>query len=88
MTEQQIQKKIIDKLTKQGWYVVKIIKCNKNGTPDLIACKEKETVWIEVKKPGGKLSPLQEYTIKQMRAKGLKVIVADCEGLRSVECKF
>jgi len=82
MTEQQIQKKIIDKLTKQGWHVVKIIKCNKNGTPDLIACKENETVWIEVKKPGGKLSPLQEYTIKQMRAKGLKVIVADSEDLR------
>jgi len=82
MTEQQIQKKIIDKLTQQGWYVVKIIKCNKNGTPDLIACKENETVWIEVKKPGEKLSPLQEYTIKQMRSKGLKVIVADSEDLR------
>ena len=82
MTEQQIQKTIIDKLTQQGWHVVKIMKCNKNGTPDLIACKENETVWVEVKKPGGKLSPLQEYTIKEMRAKGLKVIVTESEDLR------
>jgi hypothetical protein len=35
MTEQQIQKKIIDKYTSEGWYVIKLIKTNKNGIPDL-----------------------------------------------------
>lgn len=85
MTEQKIQKKITDKLTGNGWHVVKLIKCNKPGTPDLVCCKGAECVWIEVKKPGGKLSKLQEFTIKEMREKGLSVIVAfgveDIKGL-------
>ena len=76
MTEQQIQKKITDKLTGNGWHVVKMIKVNKPGTPDLIACKAARCMWIEVKKEGGKLSKLQEFTHKEMRSKGLSVIVA------------
>lgn len=75
-SEQQIQKKITDKLTQAGWHVVKLIKVNKPGTPDLVADNGQQCVWIEVKKEGGKLSKLQEFTINQMRAKGLNVIVA------------
>lgn len=83
MTEQKIQKKIIDVLNKQGWHVVKIISCNVSGTPDLIACKGSRCVWIEVKRPGGKLSKLQEFTHRQMRGKGLTVFVA--YGVEDVE---
>ena len=75
MLESQIQKKIIDKLTRKGWHVVKIIKCNRSGTPDIVCCKGTSCIWIEVKRPGGKLSKLQEFTIKEMRAKGLQVMV-------------
>jgi Holliday junction resolvase len=85
MTEQKIQKQISDALTKAGWHVVKIIKCNKPGTPDIVACKGSKCVFIEVKRPEGKLSKLQEFTHKQMRDKGLSVIVAfgveDIKGL-------
>lgn len=76
MTEQKIQKQITDALTKAGWHVVKVIKCNKPGTPDLVCCKGSQCVWIEVKKPGGKLSKLQKFMHKQMRNKGLNVMVA------------
>jgi Holliday junction resolvase len=76
MTEQAIQKKITDKLTANGWHVVKVIRCNKPGTPDLVACKGTACMWVEVKKPGGKLSKLQEYRIKEMQDKGLQVMVA------------
>ena len=37
MTEQQIQSKRIKQLEDDGYYVVKLIKTNKNGIPDLIA---------------------------------------------------
>ena len=76
MKEQDIQKKISDKHNQSGWFVVKLIKTNVNGVTDLVACKAARCIWIEVKKQGGKLSKLQEFTIKQMRAKGLNVIVA------------
>jgi len=51
--------------------VLKIIKLNKNGFPDLLALKENETMFIEVKRPTGKLSELQKIRIEQLRAKGI-----------------
>ncbi len=39
MTEQQIQSKRIKELESQGYYVLKLIKTNKNGIPDLVASK-------------------------------------------------
>ena len=35
MTEQQIQSKRIKELEAEGYYVIKLIKTNKNGIPDL-----------------------------------------------------
>ena len=83
MLEQQIQKKIIDKLESKGYFVVKTVKTNKNGVPDLIACKDTQCIWIEVKRPGGKLSKLQEYRISEMKRKGLQVMV--CYGVDEIE---
>lgn len=37
MTEQQIQTKRIKELEAEGYYVIKLIKTNKNGIPDLVA---------------------------------------------------
>ena len=37
MREQAIQSKLIKKLESEGYYVIKLIKTNKNGIPDLIA---------------------------------------------------
>ena len=81
VTEQKIQKKIIDKMEAQGWYVIKLMKTNKNGIPDLICLKKDETLFIEVKKPGGKVSELQKYRINELKKFGLKAIVSEGEGL-------
>ena len=72
MTEQQIQKKRIDQLESDGWYVIKLIKTNKNGIPDLIAVKKDEVLFVEVKKPNGVVSKLQEYRIKELEGYGIK----------------
>jgi len=86
MLESKIQKKIITHLEQHGWYVIKLIKTNKNGVPDLVVIdKNGGATFIEVKRPGGKLSELQKYRIKEMQSKGIKVIVAysieDLKGL-------
>jgi Holliday junction resolvase len=75
MTEQQIQSKIIKKLEQDGYFVVKLIKTNKNGIPDLLATKENDTMFIEVKRPDGKLSELQKIRIEELREKNIKVYV-------------
>jgi hypothetical protein len=79
MTEQQIQTKIIKKLESQGYYVIKLIQTNKPGIPDLIAIpKNSDVEFIEVKRPGGKTSPLQDYRIKELNNHGIKSKVQEC----------
>jgi hypothetical protein len=76
MTEQQIQTKRIKELEEQGYYVIKLMKTNKNGIPDLIAIpRGSDVLFSEVKKPDGKLSKLQEYRIKELESYGIKVEV-------------
>ena len=75
MTEQQIQTKIIKRLKNEGWYVIKLIKTSVSGIPDLIAIKESETIFIEVKRPEGKLSEIQKVRIQELRSRNIKVKV-------------
>ena len=74
MTEQQIQKKRIEQLEAQGYYVIKLIKTNKNGIPDLVAIPPGANVlFSEIKKEKGKVSSLQEYRIKELKEHGVTV---------------
>tara|TARA_R110000822_G_scaffold76108_3_gene182989 strand:- start:1228 stop:1485 length:258 start_codon:yes stop_codon:yes gene_type:complete len=75
MLEQQIQKKITTKLEREGWFVLKLIKCNKNGYPDLLAVKGNECFFIEVKREKGILSPLQKSRLREMKNLGINVKV-------------
>lgn len=76
MTEQQIQTKKIKELEDKGYYVIKLIKTNKNGIPDLIAIPQNSDVlFCEVKKPNGKVSKLQEYRIKELENYGIRTEV-------------
>jgi Holliday junction resolvase len=73
--EQQIQTKIINKLRKEGWLCLKIIKLSASGYPDLICHKNGETMYIEVKRPLGKLSELQKVKIEELKNQGITVKV-------------
>ena len=73
ITEQQIQAKRIKQLEAEGYYVIKLIKTNKNGIPDLIAIPQGcNVLFSEIKKPTGILSELQKYRIKELKKHGLK----------------
>jgi Holliday junction resolvase len=68
LTEQQIQKKRIKELEEKGYYVIKLIKTNKNGIPDLIAIPpDSKVLFSEVKTPKGKVSKLQEYRLEELK---------------------
>ena len=73
MTEQQVQSKKIKELEAEGYSVLKLIKTNKNGIPDLLALHpDKEILFLEVKTRKGRVSKLQEYRIKELREHGFK----------------
>tara|TARA_R110002126_G_scaffold49598_3_gene137187 strand:- start:1371 stop:1613 length:243 start_codon:yes stop_codon:yes gene_type:complete len=74
MKEQQIQFNRIKKLESEGYYVIKLITTNKNGIPDLVAIpRDCNVLFVEVKRPDGRLSKLQEFRIKELQEHGIKV---------------
>ena len=76
MTEQQIQKKRINELESEGYYVLKLMKTNKNGIPDLVAIPpDCGVLFSEIKTKNGKLSKLQQYRIKELNNHGIKTEV-------------
>ena len=76
MTEQQIQAKRIKQLEEEGYYVIKLIKTNKNGIPDIIAIPPNcGVLFSEVKKLEGRVSALQEYRLKELKKHGVKTEV-------------
>lgn len=78
MREQAIQSKLIKRLESQGYYVIKLIKTNKNGIPDVLAIPPGCPVeFFEVKIPGKKPSTLQSYRICELNNHGCKAEVYD-----------
>lgn len=75
LLESCIQARIIKRLEAQGFYVIKLILTNKNGTPDLLCLKNGKAFFIEVKRPDEKPRPLQEFRINELRANGFEVQV-------------
>ncbi len=76
MTEQQIQSKRIKELEAEGYYVLKLIKTNKNGIPDLLAIPPNcEVLFSEVKTPKGKVSVLKKYRLKELEEYGFRTEV-------------
>ena len=72
MTEQKIQSKKIKELEALGYYVIKLIKTNKNGIPDILAIHPEFGVeFYEIKTKKGKVSKLQEYRLKELRNYGV-----------------
>ena len=76
MTEQQYQKKLIYRYSADGYYVIKLIKTNVNGIPDLLCLKTGEApLFIEVKTKKGVISKLQEFRIKELKDRGFTAFV-------------
>lgn len=74
MRESQIQSKKIKELEAQGYFVIKLMKTNKNGIPDLIAIpKNSDVLFVEVKAENGKTSALQDFRIEELEKHGIKV---------------
>lgn len=82
--ETDIQNAIRDYLRWQGWYVIRHHQSlgSLKGLSDLTAIKDSWTVYIEVKKPAGKLSNAQEEFRDNILAHGGTYVVA--RGLEDV----
>ncbi len=71
----KFQTKTINKLKSKGWIVLKTIRLNESGYPDLIAMRKGVTIWIECKEAKDTLKPLQALRIKQLQKNGFNAFV-------------
>ena len=74
LKESIVQRQVSDYMKKNGYLVVKIIQTTLNGWPDLQCHKDGQTIFIETKSEGGKLSELQKYRHEQLQSKGFIVL--------------
>lgn len=90
LPEAFIQKKIIERFEYEGYYVIKLMKTNKNGIPDLMMLKRGEPpVFIEVKRMDGRSSAVQRFRHAELMRAGCKVIIAkDWRGIVIPEEEF
>jgi hypothetical protein len=70
MLESQIQERLIRKYEAEGYFVLKIIKANRAGIPDLLLIDKTTGVasWVEVKAKNGRISPIQKLRARELRA--------------------
>ena len=65
------QTKVIKKYESLGYFVINLIRTNKNGIPDLLCLKDGEKpLFIECKEKKDTLKPLQKFRIKQLKELG------------------
>jgi|TARA_R110000782_G_scaffold52578_1_gene112563 Holliday junction resolvase len=62
----KFQTKIIKEYESKGYFVINLIKTNKNGITDLLCMRSGEVVFIEVKEANDTLKPLQKFRIDEL----------------------
>ena len=76
--ERTIEGRVVEWARKRGWKVKKMNGLGDRGWPDrLFVGPGGICAFIEFKKPGGKLTPLQQDTINELRSLKQNVVWAD-----------
>lgn len=71
----KFQTKTIKEWERKGYYVINLIKTNKNGIADLLCLKKGETpLFIECKELSDTVKPLQIYRQKELQNLGFESI--------------
>ena len=72
----KLQAKTIKEYEKKGYYVINLIKTNKNGIADLLCLKSNEKpLFIEIKEANDTIKPLQLYRQKELIEQGFESII-------------
>lgn len=78
MTEKDIEEYLRLGVKKQGGIAFKFTSPGNSGVPDrLIVMPENRIYFVELKRPGGKTSPLQNRQISRLKDLGCRVLVVD-----------
>jgi hypothetical protein len=78
LTEKQVEARLRERVKNVGGLALKFVSPGCSGVPDrLVFLPEGRIFLVELKKPGGKLTPLQEKMKKKFEEMGFKFYVID-----------
>lgn len=85
MRESKIEKALVTQVKSIGGLAWKFVSPGTAGVPDrLVILPDGRTIYVELKRPGQKPGPLQEYRRKQLQERGHEVYVIDTiEGVKA-----
>lgn len=69
-SEYAFQKRVLEDLKKLDIYVVKTVRSNRNGVPDILMCINGRFIGLELKRDGEKPDPIQNHHLKLIRESG------------------
>ncbi len=76
MNENQIEKRLVEGIKKQGGMCMKFVSPGTAGVPDrIIITATGKIIFVELKTETGRLSKIQMYTIGEMKKRGADVRV-------------
>jgi Holliday junction resolvase len=75
MLESKFQPKVIAKYEELGYFVIKLIRTNKIGIPDLLCLKPDKVLFVEVKAEKTIITPIQKFMHKKLISLGFEVII-------------
>ena len=79
MQERDIEQALIRAVRRSGGLCLKFVSPGWAGAPDRICLwKNGRIAFVELKRPGGKIRPLQKKRLEQLRSLGFEVVVVDC----------
>lgn len=75
MLEKDIERYLVDKIKQAGGHTYKFVSPGHRGVPDRICILFNRLFFVEVKREGGKISPLQRVEIARLKSLGQAVYV-------------
>lgn len=76
MQERQIERRMCQAVEKLGCTALKFVSPGRSGVPDrIVLCPGGRTIFIELKRPGGKPRPLQMHAIRHLQRLGFPCFV-------------
>ena len=78
--ERDVERYLIKECEKRGWLCWKFVSPGRRGVPDRVVIRHGSVAFVEVKRNGGRVSPLQIRRIKELTRRGVAARVVETKG--------
>ena len=78
--ERDVERYLIKECEKRGWLCWKFVSPGRRGVPDRIVIRPGAVAFVEVKRKGGRVSPLQIRRIEELTRRGVAARVVKTKG--------